>query len=223
MVEHATRTRILAEARELLVAHGAAGVTMRGVALRVGVTPMALYRYFASREELLDALVEQGHATFLRYLGRALAEATPAARLAAAGEQYLRFALDHPQSYAVMFTERAAPLAGGNHGKWEEVATFRFLVDRIRDSAQAGDLEIDDAEGDAEDVALTVWAQVHGLVSLFLAGKLEIERAAFEAVYMRSIGALFRAFGARSEPAARMRNAPRRARPSRPSTRRRAS
>ena len=53
MSEAPIRSRILDEARELFVAQGAAAVTMRGVAARVGVTPMALYRYFASREELL--------------------------------------------------------------------------------------------------------------------------------------------------------------------------
>ncbi len=128
MSEPPIRSRILDQARDLFVAQGAAAVTMRGVAARVGVTPMALYRYFASREELLAALVAQGHATFLRYLSRALHEATPLARLAAAGEQYLRFGLEHPQSYAVMFMERDVPVGPAGEAR-DQVATFRFLVD----------------------------------------------------------------------------------------------
>jgi AcrR family transcriptional regulator len=185
------RERILAEARDLFLAHGAGGVTMRGLAARIGVTPMALYRHFDNRDALLAAVVAHGHDTFLRYLNRALAEPTPAARLAAAGRQYLAFALDHPRNYAVMFMEhvpevdrRAMPQP------WGDAATFRFLVDRIRDCAAAGVLRADDAE----DVALTVWAHVHGLVSLFLAGKLPVERAAFESIYTRSTAALLRAF-----------------------------
>jgi len=190
MTEPATRSRILAEARDLFVAQGAAAVTMRGVAARVGVTPMALYRYFPSREELLAALVEQGHATFLRYLNRALSEPTPVARLAAAGEQYLRFALEHPQSYAVMFMSRDVPLRDGAQGR-DEVATFRFLVDRIRDCAAPDVLAV----ADAEEAALMVWAHVHGLTSLFLAGKLEVGRPAFEALYRRSVATLLRGLG----------------------------
>ena len=197
MSEAPIRSRILDEARELFVAQGAAAVTMRGVAARVGVTPMALYRYFASREELLAALVGQGHATFLRYLSRALHERTPLARLAAAGEQYLRFALEHPQSYAVMFMERDVP-AGPAAEAGEEVATFRFLVDRIRDCAAAGELRVDDAE----EAALVVWAHVHGLVSLHLAGKLQLDERDFADLYRRSVEALLHGFASSSAAAA---------------------
>lgn len=207
MSEAPIRSRILDEARDLFVAQGASAVTMRGVAARVGVTPMALYRYFASREELLAALVTQGHATFLRYLSRALHERTPLARLAAAGEQYLRFALEHPQSYAVMFMERGVPADPKGEGEGgEEVATFRFLVDRIRDGAAAGALRV----ADAEDTALVVWAHVHGLVSLFLAGKLQLGEAEFQDLYRRSVDALLHGFAAASTPPRR--RAPRRSR-----------
>jgi len=165
---------------------------MRGIAARVGVTPMALYRHFHSREALLTALVEQGHATFLRYLNRAMAQPTPAARLIASSQQYLAFALEHPRSYAVMFMEPAAPVAGrAPEQTWEDVATFRFLVDRIREAAEAGVLQVDEVE----DAALTIWAQVHGLVSLYLAGKLAMERKTFERVFAGAIDNLKRAFG----------------------------
>ena len=189
MAETPIRSRILDEARDLFVAQGAAAVTMRGVAARVGVTPMALYRYFPSREDLLGALVEQGHATFLGYLNRALREDTPLDRLAVAGEQYLRFALEHPQSYAVMFMEREVP-AGRAGEASEGAATFRFLVDRIRDCSAAGALRV----ADAEEAALVVWAHVHGLVSLCLARKLKLAEREFADLYRRSIDALLRGF-----------------------------
>lgn len=186
------RERILAEARDLFLERGAGGVTMRGLAARIGVTPMALYRHFDNRDALLTALVAHGHATFLRYLTRALAEPTPAARLSAAGRQYLAFALDHPRSYAVMFMEQVAPPPKrGATQAWEDAATFRFLVDRIRDCAAAGALRA----GDPEDVALTVWAHVHGLVSLFLAGRLPVDRRTFARIYQRSIDTVLGAFG----------------------------
>lgn len=185
----------MAEARDLFLEHGVPGVTMRGLAARMGVTPMALYRHFDNRDELLAAIVEQGHATFLRYLNRALGEASPDARLVVAGQQYLAFALDHPRSYAVMFMEHVP--AGACHPRgqdWEGAATFRFLVDRIRECAAAGLLDI----GDPEAVALTVWAHVHGLVSLYLAGKLALGRGEFETLYGASIETVMRAFGWRA-------------------------
>jgi AcrR family transcriptional regulator len=192
------RERILAEARDLFLESGAGGVTMRGVAARIGVTPMALYRHFDNRDELMAAIVAHGHATFLGYLNRALAEPTAAARLRGAGDQYLAFALGHPRSYAMMFMEHVAPKAGRRSAQsWEDAATFRFLVDRIGECAAAGALRIDDAE----DVALTVWAHVHGLVSLYLAGRLPVDRRAFAKIYRRSIDAVLRSFGWRPESA----------------------
>lgn len=186
------RSRILEQAGDLFLAHGASGVTMRGLAARMGVTPMALYRHFESRDDLLRALLDEGHATFLRYLNRALGEATPEARLLASGRQYLAFALEHPRSYAVMFMEHVPESPGKQRGQsWLDMATFRFLVDRIRECAAAGALDTDEPE----HVALTTWAHVHGLVSLFLAGKLAVDRKEFERIYLRSIVALMGAFG----------------------------
>jgi len=186
------RERILVEAGELFLAGGPEGVTMRGLAARMGVTPMALYRHFDSRDDLLGAIVEEGHAVFLRYLNRSLAEATPAARLLAAGRQYLLFALEHPRRYAVMFMEHVPqPPEKKGANAWADAATFRFLVDRIRECAAAGVLTVEDPEA----AALSVWAHVHGLVSLFLAGKLPVDRTAFESLYDESIQRLMRGFG----------------------------
>lgn len=186
------RGRILAEAGDLFVAHGAEGVTMRGLAQRIGVTPMALYRHFPSREELLQAVYEEGHAAFLGYLNRSLAEATAGRRLLESGRQYLAFAVDHPREYAVMFMEHVPMPEGGPATQhWLDAATFRFLVDRIRDCQAGGEL----AGGDPEEVALSIWAHVHGLASLFLAGKICVERSEFETIYDRSVLHMLGAFG----------------------------
>lgn len=186
------RDRILAEASDLFLTHGVGGVTMRGLASRMKVTPMALYRHFDSREALLNAIVAEGHATFLRYLNRALAAESPRKRLLVSGEQYLAFALDHPRSYAVMFMEHVPENCAVPGAKsWGDAATFQFLVDRIRDCTATDVLRTSEPEA----VALTIWAHVHGLVSLFLAGKLPLARAEFERTYLRSIAAVLGAFG----------------------------
>lgn len=53
------REQIVTTALELIVADGESAVAMRPLAARLGVTPMALYRYFADRDALLLALVEK--------------------------------------------------------------------------------------------------------------------------------------------------------------------
>lgn len=194
----ATRARILAEAADVVATAGAHAVTMRGVAARVGLTPMALYRHFAGRDALIAALVAEAQATFFAYLQRAVAEPTAERRFFAAGDQYLAFALEHPRRYAALFMDAVpTPVDPASRGAaWEDAVTFRFLVDRIRDCAADGVLAVDDAE----DAALTVWAHVHGLVSLHLAGKLPSDDDRFRAIYRRSVRDLARAFGWAAPP-----------------------
>jgi AcrR family transcriptional regulator len=192
-----TRDRILAAARALFLKHGPEGVSMRAVAGRVGLTPMALYRHFRSKQALHEALIEQGHAVFLQYLQRALAEPSPGARLARSAFEYLNFALEHQQDYRVMFMTSLPLPIGAAPPAWRDVATFRFLVDRIREAAAAGLLQIDDPER----TALSSWAHVHGLVSLYLTNKLQLDEAQFRDVYARSVTHLIVGFGWPSEPA----------------------
>lgn len=193
-----TRERILEAARQLFLEHGPEGVAMRAVAGRVGLTPMALYRHFRSKQALHAALVEQGHAIFLQYLQRALAEPSPGARLVRSGAEYLSFALEHRQDYRVMFMMvSAARFSGKTDPGWRDAATFRFLVDRIRESAAAGLLRTDDPE----DTALSIWAHVHGLLSLYLSNKLPLDEMQFRGLYARSVTTLMVAYGWPMEPA----------------------
>lgn len=193
-----TRERILAAARDLFVKHGPEGTSMRAVAGKVGLTPMALYRHFRSKQALHEALVEQGHAVFLQYLQRALAEPSAGARLARTALEYLSFALRHRQDYRVMFMTAVPSATGQTAPSWRDAATFRFLVDRIREAAAAGLLAVDDPE----TAAISCWAHAHGLVALYLTNKLQLDEAQFRDLYARSVTGLVAALGWPREPMA---------------------
>jgi hypothetical protein len=60
MAKTSTAGKIVAAAAKLLDREGATAVTMRRVAKGVGITPMALYRHFADRDGLLNALADIG-------------------------------------------------------------------------------------------------------------------------------------------------------------------
>ena len=53
-----TRERVVAEARTVISADGAAALSMRGLAARLGVVPGAVYRHVRSKEQLLDLVVD---------------------------------------------------------------------------------------------------------------------------------------------------------------------
>lgn len=169
--------RILETTCDLYIEEGLPGVSMRKVAERVGVTAPAIYRHYASKTELLQHVVAEGFRIFGEYLHRALEGKTPLDRLRLTGEAYANFAKDHPQYYRVMFIspqdfatddERSEGLERRN------MATFRFLIDRIRECMDSGDLRRDDPE----KVALTIWTMSHGIMSLYFAGSRFIPDAA---------------------------------------------
>jgi TetR/AcrR family transcriptional regulator, tetracycline repressor protein len=53
-----TRDRVLAAARNILVEEGVDGLTMRHLALRLGVAPNSLYSHYADKAELMDAVLD---------------------------------------------------------------------------------------------------------------------------------------------------------------------
>ena len=166
-----TRSRILNEARELLLEAGLSGFSMRALAERVGVTATALYRHFDDRDALLASLLDEGFRTFGSYLMRALSGATPLERFRLTGKAYLDFALEHARDYELMFLTNCEDL--GLQRLSEEIgqraqSTFVFLVDRVSECMEAGIF----TRAEPRTVAVYVWAQTHGLASLWLVGQL---------------------------------------------------
>lgn len=158
------RQRILDTARALLDEEGAAGLSLREVARRAGVTHQAPYHHFADRESILAELVAQGFTELERRLARAHAKVgDPVATVAASGMAYVGFALDHPGVFRIMFRADLCDTA------------------RFPQAQQAGDRAHGElmhlvrlVHGGSQDPALAAlhWAQVHGLAGLLLDGPL---------------------------------------------------
>lgn len=184
--DEGTKTRLLSAARDHYLEVGPERMSLREVARRAGVSAPAVYRHYEHKDALVGAVCEEGFRVFGAYLMESLRAREPLARIRAAARQYLRFGLERPRDYRVIFMsdrrEREtahAPSAS---------PSFHFLVDRVRECVAAGVL----AEGDPEEIAMTIWAHVHGLVSLRIQGQLEPagDDEAFRAVFTRSVDRL---------------------------------
>jgi AcrR family transcriptional regulator len=168
---------ILSRACEMFLADGPEGFSLRKLAASLDVTPPAIYRHFDSKEALLQAVVAEAFQTFGSYLYRALQGGTPAERLELTGLGYLTFALDQPRYYEVIHRSRSLvsadtlPVEIAGHA----CATRQFMLDRVQECMAAGVL----APDDPEQVATSIWAISHGLVSLFLGGLLPVSRTEF--------------------------------------------
>lgn len=154
-----TRVRLLDAADELLhETRATSALTIRGVTKRAGVSPMAFYGHFTDRDELMTTVMERHFRAFVATMrdGIASASADPRARLHAAGLTYVRFGLDHPGEYVLVF-ETAAQLPAGPPAPASADA-FAFIVDLVR--AARPD------EPDPRRVGIEIWSALHGTVLL---------------------------------------------------------
>lgn len=163
----AVATRRFAEA-------GYEGVTLRGLAAELGVSPMTPYRYFENKEDIFEAVRD---AAFERFGDHTLAtEASsrqlPALeQLATMGRAYVAFALAEPHAYRIMFEiDHLVPddpkIRGRRDRCWQPLiqVTTRCVDEGV-------------LAGDPLTIGHCCWVTLHGLVTLHLSGKLEIERS----------------------------------------------
>lgn len=142
-------------AQKILEEQGVAALSLREAARRAGVSHNAPYRHFADRDALLAALAAEGFAR----LGEAL-EAAAARGPRARGEAYVRFALEQPQRFRLMF---GGALRLDAHPALREAAarTYQALVRAFEPLA---------GPQGAPTAAAAAWALVHGLAQLLLDG-----------------------------------------------------
>jgi AcrR family transcriptional regulator len=180
---------IRACACEIYLNHGLAGLSMRKLAKKVGVTAPALYRYYDGREAVLADLVRQAHHVFFEYIRRGLEAPTPAERFARAAQGYYDFALEHPRWFAIMFS---GPERLGMDSIPEDIeamdgAIHQFWNDRVNECMRAGILK----EGDPQYVSLTMWAHAHGLLQLYSQGRLNTDEDGFRKLVEESSARIF--------------------------------
>src|SRR5699024_1556875 len=135
-----------------------AALSMRKVATAAGTTTAAIYALFGSREALIEAVVIEGFTRFAEQLQSVVHTDDPAADLLELGKAYRTNALDNPHYYRVMFND----IYGS--GTTEHVDnTFGILVTAVQRA-----VEVETSEACMR--AYRLWAYIHGLVSLELAG-----------------------------------------------------
>ncbi|QAY70590.1 TetR/AcrR family transcriptional regulator [Xylanimonas protaetiae] len=173
----ALRTRLLEVTSQVISSDGEAAVTVRDVAARAGTSASAVYALFGSRDALVAAVSEEGFRRFGERLAAAGRTDDAAADLLALGVAYRVSALADPHFYRVMF-ERAVPPGAGAPPAVER-PTFLALRDAVARLRPDG----------ATDVALALWALVHGLVSLELAGLVPGDGGARAARYDATLAA----------------------------------
>jgi AcrR family transcriptional regulator len=173
---------LLAAARRVLEREGPDRLSLRELARRAGVSHNAPYRHFRDRTALLAALAAEGFEQLTARMRAAAAGAPAARRLDAIGAAYVRFALDEPGLFRLMFGGR---LAVKDHPDLAAAAERAYAV-------LAGETG---AAGTPAPRAIAAWATVHGLAHLLLDGQIASASGDRDAAE-RLLNAIFGAGGA---------------------------
>jgi len=166
-----TRDKILDAARELFVSEGYEGVSMRKVAEKIEYSPTAIYVHFADKKELFSELCREDFAHLQEVMTSSAMPSDPLARLRQIGRNYVEFGRRYPNHYVFMFMTPHPPHEPdeeeleirGN----PEMDAYAMLKLAVQMAIDAGCFR--EEIRDAELASQTLWAGVHGVISLQIA------------------------------------------------------
>lgn len=165
------RETILEKSRQILIKEGFGNLSMRKIASALDVSATALYSHFKGKDDLLVALIEESVEMLLGQLAHAAERETDAiSRLKQMALAYVQFGLERPQEYEIMFVVRSEEMPRYPKEKFRKVrSAYSMLADTIREGHLTGMIE----EPEPELAAYSIWAQLHGVVSVILNQRLD--------------------------------------------------
>jgi AcrR family transcriptional regulator len=165
------REEILDVSKELLLKHGFSKISMRKIAKKADVTATSIYLHFENKDDLLLVLVEESIANLNKVLRSALDEtASPIEQLESLADAYVGYAMENPQEYEIIYMVRPEEMPKYPKEKFREIrSVYELLANIIQRGKLAGNLEVENHLTGA----YSVWAQLHGVVSVILNKRLD--------------------------------------------------
>lgn len=160
------REAIISASLQIGTELGEEGLTMRGLAARLGVSPTALYQYFEGKTAILQEIRARGLSKLLESALAALEAPTPREMMCQACRCYVDFALENPWLYRVLFEGGAPPNFVMTDEQNEQIL-------RLQERLSAGHKELFASLAMQGDDVLpkflaSWWGSLHGVCSLVL-------------------------------------------------------
>jgi AcrR family transcriptional regulator len=185
MAPEPTRRRIAHAARALLEAEGTGAVTMRRVAAAADITAMAVYRHYADRDALLNALANEGFEELTKMLDAMRLRRDFESRVKQVLDTNLDFALAHPRLFDLMFLQTRK---GARRFPRDFVAGKSPTGNRSAELVDEGIRRGVFRKVDVWDVVFETGALLQGLVMLYLGQRMDATEQEFRAICHRAIG-----------------------------------
>lgn len=164
------RARILSAAERVFAREGAEGLSIRRLAENIDYSPAAIYKYFGSKDELVDELKETFFALILDSVNRIADTQTPfSERARDCVATYVRIAIEKPHHYAAAFAGESL-LDGPSDGEpgfelSKKGQAFNVLSGMIAEGVEIGAFRPD---LDPSIAAKSIWASMHGLAMMIV-------------------------------------------------------
>ncbi|MCB2222541.1 MAG: TetR/AcrR family transcriptional regulator [Actinobacteria bacterium] len=183
----ATIDEIKEAAVALIASEGPAGLSIRGVARAIGMSPAGLYRYFDGLDDLLTALIADAYGALADHVAAASGEGAPRDRLGAAMLAYREWCLGNRDRFLLIYGTPipgyAAPEGGPTEQASRRIGEVFFGI--VMEAWRRGELAVPSATRPPDALErehasrmapgfppellgtfLSTWAHFHGLVTL---------------------------------------------------------
>ena len=162
------RELILKTAMQLYKEGSIDDLSIRRIAEKIEYSPATIYLYFKDKAEILHALHTQGFEK-LYALQRSLDNITnPLEKLQKMGRLYMKFALENPDHYDLMFIARGVAEKISEKNEWNVgERSFQYLRENVKECIEQGYL----VNADIDSATFAMWSVVHGMASLVIRGR----------------------------------------------------
>ncbi|RFZ86071.1 TetR/AcrR family transcriptional regulator [Mucilaginibacter terrenus] len=164
------KTLILDSARKLFVERGIEQTTIRSIAKNIDYSIGTVYVYFRDKNAILNELHSIGFAQLGSQFQVLAHVESPMERLIAMGRLYIKFAMENPDMYELMFTLKAPMevLSQAKNEEWDEgLSAFTVLKTTVEQCIHQGHF----TGHQAEPLTFMIWSLVHGMCSLHISDR----------------------------------------------------
>lgn len=181
--QNTTSRQIYESALRILEAEGPQAVSMRRVAKEVGITAMAIYHHFPSREALLNAVVDSEFEQLVKFIGQLNEKQSFEAAMIHIMDGYIDYALAHPRIFDYVFSmPRPGARQFPDDFRARRSPTLNITADIVSSWMKLGKLKRDDQW----EIAMEIWAHIHGYLTLWRAGRFHLPEDEFRKLVHRS-------------------------------------
>jgi AcrR family transcriptional regulator len=165
------RKDILEAAKQLFAEKGLEATSIRNIAEKIEYSPATIYLYYKDKGEIVFALHKDGFRLLVSHFEVLNTVSHPFERLKAMGRAYIKFAMQNPDIYKLLFVmEEPLEHVANCFEEWDEGdRAFDILLKTVKECQEAGYFK----GMDVTLLSFTVWSTMHGLCTLRSSGHLD--------------------------------------------------